>query len=142
MIAEECNIIVLDFDGVVVKENLEIREIGRRILSEAKRMGLRIYIVTGRHKREVPEIRRILREAGGRAIDILARPEHGIAERDWKLSAYEEVLDKEGCIAEIHDDNPYVLESARRLGINALVLHSNETCEVIYGKSVFSFCEA
>lgn len=132
--------IVFDFDGVLYDDD-GARRLGVVLLRKALEDGYRVYIVSGRRRRDLPIIRSVLEENGigiRRLASILLR-DRG-SETGFKLEAYTRVLDLEHCILEIHDDNPEALWPARRMVTGALVLHHNEECSVLYGSSVFDEC--
>jgi len=136
----ECDVIVFDFDGVLYSGE-GARRLGVELLRKALEDGYRVYIVSGRRRRDLPIIRSVLEESGigiRRLAGILLR-DRG-SETGFKLEAYTRVLDLESCILEIHDDNPEALWPARRMVTRGLVLHHNEECSVLYGSSVFEEC--
>lgn len=135
-----CRVIVFDFDGVLYREG-DVRGLGIALVAEALSRGFRVYIVSGRRVRDLPLVKSILREAGvppGRLSGIMLR-DRG-SEAWFKLSAYSSIVDSEGCILEIHDDNAEALWPARRIVSGGLVLHYNGYCSVIYGSTVFEAC--
>jgi hydroxymethylpyrimidine pyrophosphatase-like HAD family hydrolase len=138
----ECEVIVFDFDGVLAKEGLEPRPLGVELLKRALEMGFLVYIVSGRGRAEADTVKSFLREIGVnlQRVSFLLRPSHAYSEREWKLQAYERILEKHGCIMEIHDGNPYVLYSARRLNVRTLVLHYDNFCETIRGRTILGKC--
>ncbi len=142
----ECDVIVFDFDGVLVDYNLRPRPLGVSLLKEAVKGGLVVYIVSGRLKDELYTVKNALKDMDiktNKLKDILLRPSSRLSEKNWKLMAYSRIIDKEGCIAEVHEDNPYVLSSIRKLGIETLVLHvyeGSERCEVLKGKPRLFAC--
>jgi len=136
----ECDVIVFDFDGVLY-DGESARRLGVGLLKRALEQGYRVYIVSGRHRRDLPIIRRVREGSGvgiGRLASILLR-DRG-SETGFKLEAYTRVLDLESCILEIHDDNPDALWPARRMVTGGLILHHNEECSVLYGSSIFEEC--
>ncbi|BAN89930.1 hypothetical protein [Aeropyrum camini] len=133
-----CGVVVFDFDGVLAETSGgEVRQrplgvvLARRLIGR----GYRVYIVSGRPDREEGLIKRLLREwciplAGVRGI-LLRRS--GVGEVDHKLESIMQIEAREGCVGEVHDDNPYVLEALRRRA-ETLVLHTPQGCEVLKGR--------
>ena len=135
-----CLVFVFDFDGVLARGD-EPRELGVRFLAKAVKLGGRVYIVSGRRPRDRGVIRTILKEAGiglNRLRGLYLR-EAG-SEEAFKLEVYREIYDREGCIGEIHDDNPEALWPARKLVDHGLILHYDDYCEVLYGYSILDSC--
>ncbi len=144
MYLEECDVIVFDFDGVLVNEDLRPRHLGVSLLKEAIEKGFSVYIVSGRPKEEIHIIKDFLKNINvrpGSLRAIMLRSSTNISERDWKILAYNKIIDKEGCIAEVHDDNPYVLGSIKKFNVGALVLHLPDRCEILKGRSRLSSCD-
>ena len=143
---EACEVFIFDFDGVLAKaaegEAPAPRLLGISLLRTATARGI-VYIYTGRHCRERDLILSLLREWGirpSRINGILCRSS-GVSEVDAKLGHLARVLEVEGCIGEVHDDNPYILSSIRRhTRFHALVLHYDDSCEVIQGRSLLGGC--
>ncbi|MCE4604707.1 MAG: HAD family hydrolase [Aeropyrum sp.] len=141
---EECPAVILDFDGVLAVEGPlgpEPRRLGLEILAEALSLGLKVYIVSGRREADRPVVERLLAEAGapaGRLAGVVLRSSRK-TEVDHKLDSILRVEAREGCVAEMHDDNPYVLHSVRR-HVKAGVLHHGEQCTVLYGVALTSKC--
>ncbi|MCE4601300.1 MAG: HAD family hydrolase [Desulfurococcales archaeon] len=135
-----CPVFVFDFDGVIVSEG-GLRTRGVEALGEALEMGGRVYIVSGRRPSNRGYIGGILREAGFSVARLggLYLRESG-SEESFKLETYIRIRDLEGCIGEIHDDNPEALWPARRLVEHGLILHYDEYCEAIYGYSILRSC--
>jgi hypothetical protein len=137
---EECMVFVFDYDGVIVSEG-EPRSLGVEALREALSIGGRVYLVTGRRERNVHAIRSLLRSLAiphQRIAGVITRGKG--SEVSHKLEAYREISDHEGCIGEIHDDNPEALWPARRLVSRGLILHYDNYCEAIYGYSMLRAC--
>ncbi|MEB3760458.1 MAG: hypothetical protein GSR72_04865 [Desulfurococcales archaeon] len=139
----DCDVIVLDFDGVLVEpvdvyewapEHVRARNLGLLLLQNIPH-HMKIYIVSGRSAKWLYFIKDTLKSMGV----SLSRMEFCLnrerSEIDHKLYCAERILEKEGCIYEWHDDNPYVLESLKRYVCGALVIHRGEGCWVIKGSS-------
>ena len=137
---EECMVFVFDYDGVLSVEG-EPRRLGVRLLLEALDLDGRVYIVSGRPRYERDVIVRFLREQGvspSRVRGIILRGRG--SEEYHKLEAYRVVADREGCLGEIHDDNPEALWPARRIVARGLILHYDEYCEPLHGHSILPSC--
>ena len=137
---EECMVFVFDYDGVLSLEGGP-RRLGVRLLLEALALNGRVYIVSGRPSHEASIITGLLREQGipaSRIRGILLRGRG--SEVHHKLEAYREVESREGCLGEIHDDNPEALWPARRIVERGLILHYDEFCEPIHGYSILPSC--
>ncbi|MCE4599498.1 MAG: hypothetical protein F7C81_04800 [Desulfurococcales archaeon] len=139
-----CSVIVFDVDGVLMDESGSTpRSKGLELLAEAV-AGYRVYIVTGRSEAERGVIVELLRNSGIRVGDlagILMRPRGDkSSEVALKVRLLNRVIDVEGCILELHDNNPRVLDAARKLVRGALVLHYNDGCETLKGRSVLGKC--
>ncbi len=133
-------VFVFDYDGVIYDRE-GIRSKGIEALQEAISLAGIIYIVTGRWRKEEKTIRRVLVEAGvshNKVKRIITRRRG--SEIAHKLEAYTSIIDYEGCIGEIHDDNPEVLWPARRLVTRGLILHHNNECEPIHGYTLLDSC--
>lgn len=136
-----CDVFVFDLDGVLImpsEEGVKPRRLGISLLNLAIEVGV-AYIFSGRPRSERGEILLHLREGGanvGGVKALLLKPRPGIGEIPWKLEAFEEILSTEGCVGEVHDDNPYVLSALRRRVDYGLVLHyDSDSYEVVYGYS-------
>jgi len=143
MYLEECDVIVFDFDGVLANKDLRPRSLGVSLLKEAVKRGFSVYIVSGRLKEELHIIKDFLKSINIKPSSlqaIILRTSSNVSEKNWKILTYNRIIDKEGCIAEVHDDNPYVLDSVRRFNINTLVLHLFDHCEILKGRSKLSSC--
>ncbi|GBF09243.1 hypothetical protein apy_09680 [Aeropyrum pernix] len=134
----ECRTVVFDFDGVMAEGfqgEVRPRPLGVALARRLIGRGYRVYVVSGRPEQERSLIARLLREwcipLGGVRGIILRR--RGVGEVDHKLESIMEVEAREGCVREVHDDNPYVLEALRRR-VETLVLHTPNGCEVLKGK--------
>ena len=153
-----CPVFVFDFDGVIVythespldtliqssETELTPRPIGLKALKEALVTGF-VYIVSGRPKRDLHTIKQVLRRIGvnpGLLRGLLLRPSSISSETDWKLLALREILEKEGCIGEYHDDNPYALSAARNLVKHGLIIHLRDKCEPYTGYSILDSCRS
>ena len=153
-----CLVFVFDFDGVIVytpestldtliqSSEIELtpRPIGIRALKEALIAGS-VYIVSGRPERDSYIIKRTLRLIGvnpGLLSGLLLRPPSILSEIDWKLTALREILEKEGCIGEYHDDNPYALSAARNLVKHGLIIHLRDKCGPYKGYSILDSCNS
>ncbi len=139
----DCDIIVLDFDGVLVEplstyewapENVRVRDLGRLILRSIPQ-HMKIYLVSGRSAKWLNFIKDTLTAIGVSLSRIEFCLNRKKSEIDHKLFCAERILEKEGCVYEWHDDNPYVLESLKRYVCGALVLHQGGRCWVIKGSS-------
>lgn len=145
---EECMVFVFDFDGVLavpLEEGMVApRARGLKALKEATGMGA-VYVLTGRRVNEKSIITSLLSGAGIglSGVSIITRSTgDSRREVDYKISAMEDIYGIEGCIGELHDDNPYVLASARRRVIRGGVLHYDDICEPLYGYSVLEACRS
>ena len=137
----ECTVAVFDVDGVLLSNQDSARPVGVKSLLFLLDAGYRVYIHSGRSRREAGSLRRALREAGiplSRVAGLLLR-DRPVPEVDWKLYSAGLVVDREGCIGEAHDDNPYVLAALRRTVITG-VLHEGSSCLVLYGSSIVPWC--
>jgi len=142
---ELCPVAVFDVDGVLVEGDpwlgVRPRRLGVAVLSELLWKGFRVYIVTGRPASRRGETLAHLREAGVPVERLagLLTDSWGVGEVASKLRNVELVLSREGCIGEVHDDNPSVLEAVGRRA-EALVLHGPWGCETVKGQSSSSAC--
>ncbi len=144
MAVDDCDVIVFDVDGVLLDDTgRSVRLKGVRLLTRAVR-EYRVYIVTGRSEEDRWIISNMLREHGIEARElagIFMRPRSSrVDEVTLKIELLNNIIDVEGCIREVHDNNPRVLDAARRLVEGALVLHYNDQCTSIRGKSLFPEC--
>ncbi len=146
--SEECMVFVFDFDGVLavpLEEGMVApRARGLEALKEATGMGV-VYVLTGRSVNEKSIITSLLSESGVSlsGVSIITRSTgDSRGEVNYKISAMEDIYGVEGCIGELHDDNPYVLASARRRVIRGGVLHYDDICEPLYGYSVLEACRS
>ena len=139
----DCDVIVLDFDGVLVEtldvyewapEHVRARDLGLLLLQNIPR-HTKIYLVSGRSSKWLYLIKETLTSMGVSLSRIKFCLNQGRSEIDHKLFCAERILEKEGCIYEWHDDNPYVLESLKRYVCGALVFHQGGKCWVIKGSS-------
>lgn len=153
-----CPVFVFDFDDVIVythespldtliqpsEAGLTPRPIGIKALKEALAAGS-VYIVSGRPKRDSHLIKQVLLRMGvnpGSLRGLLLRPSSISSEIDWKLLALREILEREGCIGEYHDDNPYALSAARNLVKHGLIIHLRDKCEPYKGYSILESCRS
>ena len=137
---EGCIAAVMDFDGVLARTStlgaVEPRGLGFEVARSLASAGLKLYVVTGRGPRDRGLVASLLRRGGfplARLGGIMVN-ELGVGEVEWKLEAAMEIAGREGCVAEVHDDNEYVLGSLRRLAGGG-VLHWDDKCSVVYGVS-------
>ncbi|MEB3774533.1 MAG: hypothetical protein GSR86_06390 [Desulfurococcales archaeon] len=141
---QDCMVFVFDIDGVLLdREGESIRSIGVEALRWAVEHGA-VYIISGRSSRDKGFILDLLKSVEvrvGGIEDVLMRvPGDRRGEVDVKREYLLEVLSREGCILEVHDDNPRVLDASRRIVKGGLVLHYDNTCEAIYGRSIIPAC--
>ncbi len=139
----ECDVYVFDYDGVLVYAGTgEPRRVGIDALLEATRIGV-AYLVSGRPTHERSIILATLRDAGVPVSKLGGVVLRSRGSEAWhKLEAYMTIRDREGCIGEIHDDNPEVLYPARRLVERGLILHYDDHCEPLHGYSLLSPCKS
>ncbi len=144
---EDCSVFVFDFDGVLAASTeggrIVAREAGISALREALGVGT-VYVLSGRVSQEKWIIKALLSQEGlYRGVKVVTRrPGDKRSEVDYKLSELLRILEVEGCIGEIHDNNPYVLEAARRHVLRGGILHYDNTCEPLYGFTVLEACRA
>ncbi len=143
---EECFVAVLDVDGVLLRRGIggevEVRRLGVEVARSLAEAGYRLHVHTGRRPGDRGLVLSLLREAGfplSSTVCLMFRGERGVGEVEWKLSALQEALEREGCVGEIHDDNPEVLEAARRM-VGGAVLHWDEYCGLLYGSTAAPQC--
>ncbi len=139
----DCHVYIFDVDGVLVYPWGEPRPLGFKALSWALADGA-VYIVSGRPARERGLLTRLLRSISvkpGLIAGYYLRQDPGIGEVEHKLSSVQDILSTEGCILEVHDDNPRVLDSLRRLVTGGLILHYNDNCEAVYGSTRIPYCK-
>jgi len=137
---EECMVFAFDFDGVIAYPGGEPRRVGIEALQEALQLGA-VYIVTGRPQADRSVVHSLLRREGiplSRIRRIILRG--GGGEVWHKLESYRWIVDVEGCLGEVHDDNAEVLYAARRLVQRGTILHFNEHCEPLTGYTVLESC--
>ncbi len=141
----DCLVAVFDVDGVLLESDwyhgVRPREIGVNVLRELLAKGYRVYIVSGRPEARRGETLDQLRKAGI-PIERLAGvmlDRWGVGERASKLRNIEAIMLREGCIGEVHDDNPEVLSSVGRRA-HALLLHGPWGCEAVKGHSASTAC--
>ena len=143
---DQCLVAVFDVDGVLLEADplglgVRPRPLGIEALRELLEQGFRVYIVTGRPAGRRGETLYQLRAAGvpvERLAGVLM-DEWGVGELASKLRNIERVLEREGCIGEVHDDNPEVLSSVGRRAY-ALILHGPWGCEELRGHSSSRAC--
>lgn len=117
------------------------RRLGVECLVYLLDSGYSVYIHSGRRRVDAGRLRAALRMAGvplSRVSGVLLR-DRPVAEADWKLYTASEILSREGCIGEAHDDNPYVLAALRRT-VAAGVLHEGDSCFTVYGSTAVPWC--
>ncbi|MCE4603272.1 MAG: hypothetical protein F7B18_08830, partial [Desulfurococcales archaeon] len=108
---------------------------------EAAGMG-RVYILSGRPPRDRGKVLNVLGDLGLIHLveDVVLGRERGVPEEEYKYEMALEILSTEGCILEVHDDNPRVLDRLSRLARGALVLHYNGYCTPIKGSTTIRIC--
>jgi hypothetical protein len=140
----DCPVAVFDFDGVLVFLDGEMWDNpdGLSCLKDAVKRGLIVYVVSGRRKRDLHLVKSFLRRHSVSLPDkqLILRTKH-VSEIDHKLEAAYKVLEREGCIGEWHDDNPYVLDSMRKIVCRALVLYVRGKPFNYHGRSLLSCIE-
>lgn len=138
----ECGVFVFDFDGVIVRGDGSLRPLGARLLREALGLGV-VYVYSGRPREELGIVVEALSEAGvprGRLAGVLLR-RGSLGELDAKRGHLEAILRREGCIREVHDDNEAALWLAWEVAApGALVLHGDDWCRPIRGRSALPQC--
>jgi hypothetical protein len=145
---DECLVFVFDFDGVLAVNNergeVVARPAGTEAIREALSLGV-VYILTGRRRAERGLIMSLLAREGVNVarVSIVARGARDRrSEVDYKSSSLLEILNAEGCVGEVHDDNPYVLEAVRRHVSRGGVLHHERGCEPLYGSTILAACRS
>ena len=141
----ECYVAVIDVDGVLLRIGpegvLEPRPLGLKVVEVLAGLGYTIHIHTGRPRRDRELVLSALREAGLRLsrVSCLRFRDRPVGEVEWKLLGIQEALESEGCVGEVHDDNPEVLASVRRL-VGGGVLHWDDGCGLLYGYTAVPHC--
>ncbi len=136
-----CPVYIFDFDGVLIDSEGEPRRVGVEALRQAAGMG-RVYILSGRPPRDRGKVLGVLRSLGVLAVveDVILGRGRGVPEEEYKYERALEILSTEGCILEVHDDNPRVLDRLSRLARGGLVLHYNGYCTPVRGHTTIQVC--
>lgn len=137
-----CTVYVFDFDGVVVDYEGEPRWVGVEALRQAAERGI-VYIVSGRPARDRGKVLRILKDLGldGLVHGVILGRRRGEPEEEYKYERALELLSSEGCILEIHDDNPRVLDRLSGIPRGGLILHYDNNCTPVKGRTSLPACQ-
>jgi len=140
------NIVIMDFDGVIVEKrtteriHIRTREIAQRIIEKHYSLGHKIIVLSARKEKDTDIILNALKTLGiPRKIVwriYLRKNDDTQKEEEWKINVFTEKIYPLGNIMEYHDDNHNVLEGIKNIDDNiCLVLHIEFNRAIIYHRT-------